>query len=98
MRATSHDIRDSWVSGSANTTVVVRRRTVLCACSFSEQIIILQVQELLFRLLDERIVPHEEPLHLTSLTGGLECLLTSLRDSRYHLVSVLRSLSFLVSG
>lgn len=35
------------------------------------------------------MVPLEEPLHLTSLTEDLKCLLSSLGDSRYLLIYVL---------
>lgn len=47
-------------------------------------------------LLDELKVPCGNPSRLTFLPGVLECLLGSLRDTRYLLVSILRPLFFLV--
>lgn len=58
---------------------------------------ILQVWQWNLTLLDELKVPSENRSRLAFLTGRLECLLDSLGDSHYLLVSALHPLSFLMS-
>lgn len=48
-------------------------------------------------LFDELEVPYEKPLRSTSFTGDPVCLLESLRESCYFLLSALLPLSFLVT-